>query len=176
MNGIRLYDHIIVGQDGTYSYFLVGRMEEIRRKFDIAALGRGETLSWLIGRKFRLEPAFLQRWGNVLIFCLLIFVEVLLIFGSMHAVYFVNVRAWWVVVPVCVFLGAENAVKIWVLHTFREKIACYVLDTLCLIVLTVFTDGALISTLYIIILSEFYLGQKNMAAALQWVWRALCCF
>ena len=38
MNGIRLYDHIIVGQDGTYSYFLVGRMEEIRRKFDIAAL------------------------------------------------------------------------------------------------------------------------------------------
>ncbi len=117
-------------------------------------------------RKFRLEPAFLQRWGNVLIFCLLIFVEVLLIFGSMHAVYFVNVRAWWVVVPVCVFLGAENAVKIWALHTFREKIACYVLDTLCLIVLTVFTDGALISTLYIIILSEFYLGQKNMAGSL----------
>ena len=102
----------------------------------------------------------------MLIFCLLIFVEVLLIFGSMHAVYFVNVRAWWVVVPVCVFLGAENAVKIWGLHTFREKIACYVLDTLCLIVLTVFTDGALISTLYIIILSEFYLGQKNMAGSL----------
>ena len=38
MNGIRLYDHIIIGQDGAYSYFLVGRMDEIRRKFNITAL------------------------------------------------------------------------------------------------------------------------------------------
>ena len=117
-------------------------------------------------RKFRLEPVFLQRWGNALIFCLLVFVEGLLIFGNWHSVYFFHVRAWWVVLPVCVFLAAENAVKIWALHTFREKIACYVLDTLCLIVLTVFTDGLLISTLYIIILSEFYLGQRNIAGSL----------
>ena len=70
------------------------------------------------------------------------------------------------ILPVCAFLAGENAVKIWVLHTFREKIACYVLDTLCLIVLTVFSDGSLISTLYIIILSEFYLGQKNLAGSI----------
>ena len=37
-NGICFYDHIIVGRDGTYSYFLVGRMEEFRRRFDIATL------------------------------------------------------------------------------------------------------------------------------------------
>lgn len=117
-------------------------------------------------KRFRLEPAFLQRWGNALIFCLLIFVEILLIFGNWHSVFFTNVRAWWVILPVCVFLAGENAVKIWVLHTFREKIACYVLDTLCLIVLTAFTDGSLISTLYIIILSEFYLGQKNLAGSI----------
>ena len=35
LNGVRLYDHIIVGTDGTYSYFLVGRMEEIRRNFNV---------------------------------------------------------------------------------------------------------------------------------------------
>ena len=38
MNGVRLYDHIIVGKDGTYSYFLVGRMEEIRRKFNLSTI------------------------------------------------------------------------------------------------------------------------------------------
>ena len=38
MNNVRFYDHIIVGQDGTYSYFLVGRMEEIRRKFNLSAI------------------------------------------------------------------------------------------------------------------------------------------
>lgn len=38
MNHIRLYDHIIVGTDGTYSYFLVGRMEEIRRRFNFSSI------------------------------------------------------------------------------------------------------------------------------------------
>ena len=42
LNGVRLYDHIIVGTDGTYSYFLVGRMEEIRRNFDVAHLIGGK--------------------------------------------------------------------------------------------------------------------------------------
>ncbi|HIX08890.1 MAG TPA: sensor histidine kinase [Firmicutes bacterium] len=117
-------------------------------------------------KKFRLEPEFLQRWGNALIFCLLLFVEILLLFGNWNSVHFNNIRAWWVLLPVCAFLAAENAVKIWMLRAFREKIACYVLDTLCLIVLTVFSDGSLISTLYIIILSEFYLGQKNIAGSI----------
>ena len=42
MNNVRLFDHIIVGTDGTYSYFLVGRMEEIRRNFDVAHLIGGK--------------------------------------------------------------------------------------------------------------------------------------
>lgn len=42
MNNIRFYDHIIVGQDGTYSYFLVGRMEEIRRNFNVDSLIGGK--------------------------------------------------------------------------------------------------------------------------------------
>lgn len=117
-------------------------------------------------RRFHLEPDFLNRWGNVFIFCLLVFVSGLLVFGSLHSVYFDVVRAWWVVLPVCVVLAAENAVKIWGLHSFREKIACYVIDILLLTLLTVFTDGTLISTLYIIILSEFYLGQNNITGSI----------
>lgn len=44
MNNVRFYDHIIVGTDGTYSYFLVGRMEEIRRAFDLNAIVGGKIL------------------------------------------------------------------------------------------------------------------------------------
>ena len=117
-------------------------------------------------RKIRLEPDFMQKWGNVLIFCLLIFVEVLILFGNWNTVYFSDIRAWWVLLPACALMTAENAVKIWAFHTFREKIACYVLDTLLLIVLTIFSDGSLISSLYMIILSEFYLGQKEIGGSI----------
>ena len=42
MNNVRLYDHIIVGQGGVYSYFLVGRLEEIRKNFNLSALFGGK--------------------------------------------------------------------------------------------------------------------------------------
>ena len=108
----------------------------------------------------------MQKWGNVLIFCLLIFVEVLILFVNSNTLYFSAIRAWWVLLPACALMTAENAVKIWAFHTFREKIACYVLDTLLLIVLTIFSDGSLISSLYMIILSEFYLGQKEIGGSI----------
>ena len=41
MNNVRLYDHIVTGTDGTYSYFLTGRLEEIKRKFDVSRLVGG---------------------------------------------------------------------------------------------------------------------------------------
>lgn len=44
LNNVAFYDHIIVGTDGTYSYYLVGRMDEIRRNFDVAALLGGRLL------------------------------------------------------------------------------------------------------------------------------------
>lgn len=59
-------------------------------------------------RRFHLEPDFLNRWGNVFIFCLLVFVSGLLVFGSLHSVYFDVVRAWWVVLPVCVVLARRK--------------------------------------------------------------------
>ena len=105
---------------------------------------------------------FLFKWGSVIIFGLLIFVEMLILVNNWNAVFFGHVRAFWVLLPVIAFLTAENAVKLWWLKTFTRRIPCYVLDILCLIVLTIFSDGTLISTLYIIILSEFYLGQTSL--------------
>ena len=86
-------------------------------------------------RKRSIDPAFLQKWGNVLIYCLLLFVGLLIVFGNLDAVYFGGVRSWWVVLPAYLLLAAENAVKIWGLHAFREKIVCYVLDTVLLVLL-----------------------------------------
>lgn len=42
LHGVTLYDHIIIGTDGAYSYYLVGRMESIRRDFDVATLLGGK--------------------------------------------------------------------------------------------------------------------------------------
>ena len=105
---------------------------------------------------------FLFKWGSVIIFGLLIFVEMLILVNNWNAVFFGHVRAFWVLLPVIAFLTAENAVKLWWLKTFTRRIPCYVLDILCLIVLTIFSDGTLISTLYIIILSVFFLGQTSL--------------
>ncbi len=38
VNGARLYDHIVLGTDGFYSYFLAGRMEQIRKDYSMTAL------------------------------------------------------------------------------------------------------------------------------------------
>ena len=38
VNGVKLYDHIIVGQDGVYSYFRAGRMERICKAYNVNTL------------------------------------------------------------------------------------------------------------------------------------------
>lgn len=45
MYNIHLYDHIIVGEDGVYSYFMLGKMDEIRREFSVASLIEGRRPS-----------------------------------------------------------------------------------------------------------------------------------
>lgn len=42
IHNVRLYDHIIIGEGSPYSYFLAGRMEEIRRDFHIDRLLGGK--------------------------------------------------------------------------------------------------------------------------------------
>ena len=110
-------------------------------------------------------PALLLRWGNTVIFGLLLLVELLLLMNNWGAVFF-GIRAFWVLLPVTAFLAAENAVKLWAIKGFARRIPCYVLDILCLTVLPVFSDRSLISTLFIIILSEFYLSQESLSGSI----------
>lgn len=93
------------------------------------------------------------KYGKMLVFLLLVIIEI--IFAVSNRQYY-----YWIV-PAAIVLTTENAIKIWGLKSYKPKIACYVLDVLILLVLTYFSDGNLISTLYIIILSEFYLTQKK---------------
>ena len=119
------------------------------------------------GEHYQFDIETIVRIGNGVIFFLLVFIGILLAVDNWRfEPMFGQVRAWHAYLPVLFVLLIENAIKIWVLKTFPQKIACYVLDTLCLVVLTIFTDGQLISTLYIVILSEFYLGQERISGSI----------
>ncbi len=98
------------------------------------------------------------RYGKVLIFCLLVVLELVIVLNNrQHYIW---------VVATEIILTTENAVKIWALKSYRAKMVCYTLDTLLLLMLTFFTDGMLISTMYIVILSEFYLQQNKLSSCL----------
>ncbi len=105
------------------------------------------------------------RVGKVLIFCLLLLVEVIVAVNNRTLVT-VGISALWVIIPTEVALAAENAIKMWGVKNFKQKIACYVFDVLFLLVLTYFTSGGLISTLYVIILTEFYFSQEKLSGSI----------
>ena len=106
------------------------------------------------------------RWGRRAVFVLLLAVGGIVIINSVDSAPFAGIPAWYVVLPVVIALFIENAVKIWALQRYTAKIICYVLDILLLLTVTIFTDGSLISTLYMIILSEFYLEQPTLAGSI----------
>lgn len=105
-------------------------------------------------------PVFLRFW-KILIFLLFVFVEIMIVATNFRLNVF-GIESWYVTLPVTLLMAAENVIKIWAVSDFPHKIPCYVIDSVALVVLTVFTTGTLISTLYIVILSEFYLNQEKM--------------
>ncbi|MDE5897122.1 MAG: histidine kinase dimerization/phosphoacceptor domain-containing protein, partial [Clostridia bacterium] len=107
------------------------------------------------------ETPSVFRFWKLLIYLLLVFVESMIIATNWRLSYF-GFPCWYVTLPVGFVIIIENAVKIWGARSFSAKIPCYVIDSVALIALTIFTDGNLLSTLYIVILSEFYLNQKGM--------------
>ncbi len=105
---------------------------------------------------------FLFAHSKGIVFGLLVLFEIFIIANNWGAVYYADIPSWYIVLPVSVFLTVENAVKLWALKKFSEKIAFYVMDVAVLLLFTIFTDGSLISTMYIIILSDFYLSQEDL--------------
>ena len=100
--------------------------------------------------------------GKVLIFLALVFVEIIIAVDCRDA-RVEGIRALLVILPVSAALAAENAVKLFALRSFKQRIVCYVTDLLFLLVLTYFSGGRLISTLFVVILSEFYLSQEKIS-------------
>ncbi len=107
-------------------------------------------------------PVRFIKYSKFVIYGLLLFVVILLLANNWNAVYYAGISSWCILLPVAAFLLVENAVKIWGIKRFAVKVAFYVMDVVSILVLTIFSDGALISTLYIVILSDFYVNQRSL--------------
>lgn len=117
----------------------------------------------------REKKSIFPQFGKVIVYCLLISILIVLIVANQSIDPF-GVTAWHVTFPAAVLLLGENAIKFWAAKRYPVKIVCYVLDILSLMVLTMFSDGTLISILYLSILSEFYLNQKSVTASIvMWI-------
>ena len=118
-----------------------------------------------IKERFERSPLPFARFvviGKALIFLALLLVVVILAVDCRDA-RVENIPALAVILPVSAALVAENAVKLFALRSFKPRIFCYVIDILLLLVLTYFSGGRLISTLFVVILSEFYLSQEKLS-------------
>ena len=118
-----------------------------------------------IKERFERSPLPFARFvviGKVLIFLALLLVVVILAVDCRDA-RVENIPALAVILPVSAALVAENAVKLFALRSFKPRIFCYVIDILLLLVFTYFSGGRLISTLFVVILSEFYLSQEKLS-------------
>lgn len=115
------------------------------------------------------KKSIFPQFGKAIVFCLLIAILITLIVLN-QSDYSFGVRSWYVTFPAAVVLLGENAIKFWVAKHYSVKTVCYVFDILSLMVLTLFSDGTLISILYLSILSEFYLNQKSVTASVaMWI-------
>ena len=65
-----------------------------------------------------------------------------------------------ILVPCCLVLLFSMVMKIYKADTFRKKIPWYVVDTVVLIVLTVFSDYAFLA--YILVLSDYYISAPRL--------------
>ena len=120
-------------------------------------------------RLLRGKKSVFSQFGRMFVYGLLLAILIVLIVANQDRVTF-GITSWNITFPTAVLLLAENAVKFWAAKRYRTKIACYVLDILTLMLLTIFSDGTLISILYLIILSEFYLNQKSLTGSIaMWV-------
>ena len=106
------------------------------------------------------KQSFFSQFGRIFVYGLLLAILIVLIVSNQDRAMF-GITSWHITFPTAVVLLSENAVKFWAAKRYRSKIVCYTIDILSLMTLMIFTDGALISILYLIILSEFYLNQKG---------------
>ncbi len=105
-----------------------------------------------------------HKYAKFFILGALLIASVFLIVGSRRQLF--GFPAWYVTLPVTLLFVVENIIKLWSMQTFKAKIAFYVVDVLCLLVLAIFSNGTLITTMYLIILTEYYLSQDRLGGSI----------
>jgi len=101
--------------------------------------------------------------GKLLIFVVLILVEIILVVANRKFIVAGSegLYALFFTIPICIVHISVNAIKLFVLRAFKQRIPCYVLDVILLSVLAYVTNGELISAIFVVVLSEFYLSQEK---------------
>lgn len=119
----------------------------------------------------KLQRKRFLRNPNLIFYCRLT-VFLLLVGLQVFILLVADMPMFWVVLAVACVLVLENIVKMFVLKKFSHKIACYVIDFIGLLALTLLTRTSLVSTLCMVILSEFYLSTRSFGAnvAMAAVW------
>ena len=118
-----------------------------------------------VQRKRFLRNSNLILYGRLAVFLLLVGLQVFILLVT-------DMPMFWGVLAVECVLVLENIVKMIVLKKFSHKIACYVIDFIGVLTLTLLTRTSLVSTLCMVILSEFYLSTRSFGAnvAMAAVW------
>lgn len=115
-------------------------------------------------RSSTFDISFILRYSKPIIFGILAIVAIIFTVSNLD-VFWSGFPVWRIILPAMLLLLGENAAKMWLAKKYAWKIVCYVFDILLLLTVTVFTGGGLISTFYIVILSEFYLSQETLTGS-----------
>lgn len=103
------------------------------------------------------------RIGKNVLFILLVLTEVLVLVQYLESA--LDSDKWTGLFVLCgaaVALTVSEALKLYVVKTFQGKIVCYILDFLAALVMVVITGSTYLATLYMIVLTEFYITRDKL--------------
>lgn len=114
-----------------------------------------------IKKRFLSEELYnsVMKYTRIALFIILVFVEFLIVYNNTHK------KIFFVLILVAA-LTVNNIVNTWAISRFRRKTVCYVVDSILLIALTVIADRTYTLTLFIIILTDFYLSADKFISDL----------
>lgn len=115
------------------------------------------SLMSLIERADFKDKEVVIRLGKWILLFFLLFTELMVLLQQLEICR--EADSWWpffAVVCVLVTLSVTEAVKLFAVKKFSRKIACYILDGVAVFLLTALSGSTYLSTLYMIILTEFY--------------------
>ena len=111
---------------------------------------------------FRVEKEFLA-FGKKLLFTLLIIAELFVLLQMIPSAFR---EGRWAALAATVGIEAvltvSEAVKLFAVRGFKNKICCYIIDFVAAFLLTAVTGSVYLCTLYLIVLTEFYISSDKM--------------